>query len=308
MKKRTAYAMLLLAAFFWGAGNVANKTVLEHLSPSATVALRCVIAALVIAPLALREARQCRQPAFLASAVVVSALFAGALYFQQIAFASTTVTNASFLINTASILTPLVAWATFGERQGLPIVGAAGITVIGAFMMTGGSFSPSTLNRGDVFCLISALLYAGWMVALGRHAVAFGRPFCTSLVQFILTATVLGTATLRASPPLLADVAAAWPELLALGVFSTAAAFVLMARAQEHVTPSAAAVLVSAESLFGAAGGYLLLAERTPVFGMVGAALILAGIVLGMTMTDCRPAPPKARAAPKRTALFSIVS
>ena len=39
-------------------------------------------------------------------------------------------------------------------------------------------------------------------------------------------------------------------------------------------------MIASAESLFGAAGAYLLLGERITETGLIGAALILCGVVL----------------------------
>ncbi|WP_287249706.1 EamA family transporter [Mesorhizobium sp.] len=45
-----ANCLLLLAAAFWGFGNVAQKTVLDHLDPLSAVDMRCLIAGLMAAP------------------------------------------------------------------------------------------------------------------------------------------------------------------------------------------------------------------------------------------------------------------
>jgi drug/metabolite transporter (DMT)-like permease len=284
MSPAMAGALLLCAAFFWGAGNVANKTVLEHVGPLTAVCLRCLIAVLVILPLALRETRAHGGPgadrAWLPGAVTVSLFFAAALALQQIAYLTTTVTNASFLVNTAGILTPILAWTLFGDRPGLRIIIAAPLTLLGAFLMAGATFRLSALNPGDIACLGSALCYAAWMVALGRHAVAHGRPFATTVLQFSVTGLVLLPLAAGMETTTLAGVQAALPELLLLGVFSTAVAFAIQTYAQRFVSSSTAAILVSAESLFGAAGAVLLLGEVTPLTGLVGAALILGAIVL----------------------------
>jgi drug/metabolite transporter (DMT)-like permease len=80
-------------------------------------------------------------------------------------------------------------------------------------------------------------------------------------------------------------------------VFSTAAAFGLQTYAQRHTPASHAAVIVSAESIFGAAGALLLLSERTSAEGIAGAALIIAAIVL----ISLRPGRPN-RIVPPRPA------
>jgi len=279
-----AGALLLCAAFLWGAGNVANKTVLEHVGPMTAVSLRCLIAVAVILPLALRERRLSgnsgAKRAWVPGAITVSLLFAAAMALQQIAYLTTTVTNASFLVNTAAILTPILAWTLFGDRPGLRIAIAAPLTLLGAFFMAGATFRLSTLNPGDIACLGSALLFALWMVALGRHAMARGRPFGTSALQFSVAGLVLLPMAAGSETPTLAAVQSAVPELLILGVFSTAAAFALQTFAQRFVTSSTAAILVSAESLFGAAGAVLLLGEVIPLINSIGAALIFGSILL----------------------------
>jgi uncharacterized membrane protein len=133
----TAILMLLAAAFFWGAGNVANKTVLTHIDAYTAVSLRCALAALVILPFLRTETRVVRAPGWLGSAATVGLLFAISLIFQQTAYRWTSVTNASFLVNICTVLTPLLAWAILNERQPIRVIVAAGITLGGAALMSG---------------------------------------------------------------------------------------------------------------------------------------------------------------------------
>ncbi len=284
-----ATAMLLGAAFFWGTGNVANKTVLSHLEPLTVVGLRCAVAALVLVPLAMGEIR--RQPgwAWLPSAIGVSALFASALVLQQMAFTTTTVTNVSFLVNTCSIMTPVIAWLVLGERAERRTLVALVATLAGAFLMAGASLSLSQMNRGDLLCIIAAAAFAGWMVALGRHAVRHARTYCTALIQFLVGAAVLLPLAGLLESPTLPGVCGAWRELLFLGLFSTGVAIVLQTHAQQYVSASRAAVLSSAESLFGAAGGYIIMGDRLAMTGIGGAALILSGILIAAGRGSRRP-------------------
>ena len=59
-------------------------------------------------------------------------------------------------------------------------------------------------------------------------------------------------------------------------MFSTGVAFTLQAIGQQYVPPANAAIILSAESLFAALGGALILGERLPPLGYVGAAIIFA--------------------------------
>jgi drug/metabolite transporter (DMT)-like permease len=280
MTRPIACLSLLIAALCWGSGNVANKTVLEHLGPITVVGLRCLLAALVLVPLALPELRRTVPDGWWKSALGVSALLALAMALQQTAYVTSTVTNASFLVNTATIMTPLLVWLLLGHRPGAVIVFAAFLSVAGTFLMAGGSFAPSNLKSGDVICVLSAAVYAAWMVALGEHVVRYGQPLATAAAQFAVTAILMTPAGFFLEQPDLAAILDALPELVMLGIIATAVPFGLMSMAQRHVEASTAAVLVSAESLFGAALAHLLLGERTSAMGFAGAALILTAIVM----------------------------
>lgn len=273
-----ACAILLFAAFLWGAGNVANKTALEDVDPYTAVTLRCLLAAMVMLPLLLLEPRATNRRAWRTSALGIGVLFAGALLLQQIAYQSTSVTNASFLVNTASVMTPAFAWLWLRDKPPRCIFIAGGATLLGAFLMSGADFRLSSLNAGDVACLGSAALYAAWMVMLGQHAMRHGCPFRTSFVQFLVAALLVAPMALRQIPDPAALIRAL-PEIMVLGIFSTAAAFALLSYAQRYVSASAAAVLVSAESIFGAAGGALLLGERVSMTALAGAVFIMGAIL-----------------------------
>ena len=110
--------MLLLAAFFWGSGNLANKTVLQDLDPFAVVLLRNLVAVVAIAPMVLPELARGVMPAWFRSALPVGVFFGVAVICQQWGYQTATVTNASFLVNATCVLTPILAWLLFGERPG----------------------------------------------------------------------------------------------------------------------------------------------------------------------------------------------
>jgi len=276
MSRSQANFLLLVAAAFWGFGNVAQKTVLEHLDPFSAVGLRCLIGGVLILPLLRLDRSGMVAPGYWPSVIRVAVIFAAALLAQQAAYLSTTVTNAGFLVNTAAILTPILAWIVYRERPGLHVWGAAGATLIGVFLLCGGM---QGFGKGDFVALFSALLYAVWMVDLGRHMQTFGHPVRTACTQFLVAAAIaLPIGGLWGSLSAGAALAAG-PELLLLGVGSTALAFGLQTLAQRYTPASYAAVIVSAEGVFGAMAAALFLGERITLVAMLGAALMLAAIV-----------------------------
>ncbi|MBO9193195.1 DMT family transporter [Rhizobium sp. 16-449-1b] len=280
MSKRSAYVSLILAAAFWGFGNIAQKTVLTHMGPLSATMLRCLIAALVMLPLAVVERNGARSTGWTRSILRVALTFTVAIAIQQTAYVNATVVNASFLVNTATVLTPVVAWVYFGETTRRLGIFAACLTLAGIGLMADGIGGFAALNTGDVACLVSAVFYAFWMVLLGRHARRHGGPFTSAFVQFAIAALLLMPVAPLLEPLTGEMIWQAAPDLAMLGILSTAAAFGLQTYAQRHVPASKAAVLVSGESIFGAIGACLVLLERPPVMACVGAALIFLSIVI----------------------------
>jgi drug/metabolite transporter (DMT)-like permease len=276
MSRPLANILLLLAAALWGFGNIAQKTVLEHLDPFSAVGMRCLVGGLLILPLLLLERRRTAGPGFWRSAARVAGLLAVALLLQQTAYMSTSVTNAGFLMNTATVITPVLAWAVFRERTGLHVWVAAGVTMAGILMLCGGVRG---MGRGDLTSLASALFYAFWMIGLCRHMRTFGSPIRTACVQFLITAAIalpIGIASGHLSAE---AVLAAWPDLLVLGAGSTALAFGLQTIAARYTPAAHAAVIVSAEGVFSAIAAALFLGERMTVTALLGATLMLTAII-----------------------------
>ncbi len=267
--------MLILAAAFWGSGNIANKTLLTDIGPITALALRGAIAAVIVLPFIRLDRAPFLATGYLFSAARVSVLFPGCGRVSAGGIPVDDGHERRFLVNTCTILTPLLAWFFLRERPQGKVVIAALITLAGAWMMCGGVVQASEVNPGDLACLISAAFYAGWALALGHHAVRYGRPLMTAAVQFAVTAVVLAPFAVAVEKPTLSGLVAAGPEVMYLAVFCTAGACVLTTIAQRRVPASVAVILLSLESVFGAAAAYIVLNERPADAVIAGGVLML---------------------------------
>jgi drug/metabolite transporter (DMT)-like permease len=284
MPRTRANLLLLVAAVLWGFGNIAQKTVLVHLDPFSAVGMRCLIGGLCILPLLPLDRGVVRMTGFWLSVARVAVLFACATLVQQAAYLSTSVTNASFLVNTAAVMTPTLAWLLRLEPLNPQILCAGALTLAGAFLMCGTS---GGFAGGDALALFSALCYAAWMVDLGRHMQTHGGAVRTAATQFLAAAAIALPFGAASGGLTLSAVGAAWPELMVLGVGSTALAFGLQTAAQRYTPAPHAAVIVSAEGVFGAIGAALFLGEEISQPAAAGAVLIMAAIT--RTAFDGKP-------------------
>lgn len=304
MSRMQANGLLLLAAFLWGSGNVAQKTILDDLGPLTAVGLRCLIGAIVIWPLVDSSHAQTRRNTGKKAShgamwgVIGVFSFAIAITLQQISYGYTTVTNAGFLVNTCTVMTPLMLRFLLGQSSSRSVCVAAGMTFGGAALMSGGSLQG--LNAGDAGVLLAAFFYALWIVAVGEFVTHHGGETVLTVMQFMVTGILCLAAGLMFETVSFAAIANAAPELFMLGGFSTGFAYLLMATAQRVASASEAAVIASAEAIFGAIAGYAVMGEILTPVALCGALLIFFGILL--VQLPMREAVPQIRRAIDRTA------
>ncbi|MGL4490158.1 MAG: DMT family transporter [Rhizobiaceae bacterium] len=300
MSRTFANLLLVLAAICWGMGNVAQQTVLEHIGPLMTTGLKSLIAAAVIMPFCLRASRSPHplDRHGIDLAIVVTLSFVAATTLMQTAYGLTSVTNAGFLVNTATVITPIFAWVFLAQRPSNIIWFAALATFSGAVLMGGGHIG--ALSSGDLLALGSGICFAVWMVSLGAFVSHYGYAGEITIIQFCATALICTPAALALEANTASAILAALPQLLFIGVISTAGGYLLQAIAQRHTSAAEAAVIVSAEAVIGAVLAFILLGEQLNLERGFGAILIICSILLVQI-------PPKrlSRPAPKAITILT---
>lgn len=276
-----ANVLMLLAAAAWGAGNVSQKLILEHMDPFAANGITCLIGAVALCPLLGREMMQDLPKVAGSIGLLLRAAvtFAVASTLMQIGYGQTTVTNAGFLGNTAAVMTPIIAWILYRQRPAIWIWPASFCSMIGVFLMGGGGLS--TFAPGDVISLGAAGFYAIWAIFVGQFVMRCRRSALLTVVQlFVCGCACLVLSAVVYGWPSGAAVLAAWREVLLLGLVTKGLAYALMAKAQEHVPPSVASILVSAEAVFGAVAASLFLGEVAGLSRLAGACFIVVGLTI----------------------------
>src|SRR5262245_30948138 len=118
MNRLHADLVLLLAAAIWGVAFVFQKSAMSNIGPLTFIAASCAVAALALAPLALRERRNAGTPAgpgFGATVLWGAGAFLIAAWIQQEGITTATVINTGFLTTLYVVITPFIAWAWSGK-------------------------------------------------------------------------------------------------------------------------------------------------------------------------------------------------
>lgn len=281
MSRPVATALLLICTMFWGFAFIAQKSAMDSMGPLTFAGVRYLIGGLLVLPLAILEYRRARaqltRTHWLFILAMSTVFFLGS-WLQQAGLATTTATNGGFLTGLYVFFVPLLGYVLFRTRPHPIVLVGVPLALIGIYFLNGGGLD--SFNSGDYLIVGSAVFWAMHVILLSHVARMTGLPIFVSAISFLFAGLVASTIALGTEAPSIAVISAGWMEIGYAAVFSTAIAFTLQAIGQRHVPPANAAIILSAESLFAAIGGALLLNERLPLVGYAGAALIFAAILL----------------------------
>jgi drug/metabolite transporter (DMT)-like permease len=271
---------LLFAAAVWGLAFVFQKSAMAHIGPLTFIAARAAIAALALAPLALREhgrVTSSGKSGFWTIAISGGVAFFIAAWLQQAGLQTATVTNTGFLTALYVVITPFIAWGWSGKIPSPIVWPAVALSAIGTWLLGGGTLS--AFSQGDQLVALSALFWAIHVVVTGR-ASPFGRPIAFTAVQFAVVSLLATAGSILLEITTLEGLRGAAVDIAYVGLLSSALTFTILTVALQHTPPSEAAIIVSMETVFAAFAAYLLLGERLGQLGWIGAALILLATLL----------------------------
>lgn len=280
MPRPLAALMLLACTMLWGFAFIAQKSAMDSMGPLTFAGVRYLLGGILVLPLAVRERRQVTRPLSQRDWLLIAAMsvvfFLGS-WLQQTGLGTTTATNAGFLTGLYVFFVPLLGYLIFRTRPHPIILLCVPLALIGIYYLNGGGLH--SFNQGDLTIVVSAVFWALHVILLGHLARATGLPIFVSAISFLFAGVLALSLAFVFEQPSLDGIIQGWMQIAYAGILSTAVAFTFQAIGQQYVPPANAAIILSAESLFAAIGGALLLGERLPPIGYAGAALIFAAIV-----------------------------
>ena len=199
------------------------------------------------------------------------------------------------------VLVPLILALFWGRRVTLWVCFGTFAAATGLYFLTVPVAGVAHLNRGDVLTFFAAGSYAVHIILVGEYTKEHSAAALSAL-QVLACAlmswlTAFGADAIRWQPMRFESRAALWLGVVVCAVFATAVAFSLQLWAQQYTTPSHAAILFTLEPVFAAATSYVMLGERLGLRALLGAVLVLAGILAAELL-----GPPAAPESPEPTA------
>lgn len=264
--------LVALAAVLWSSsGLFAKATVFADWPPETRGVLlafwRALFAGLLLLPAV-------RQPRWDRKLLPLCAAFAAMNVTYLSAMTLTTAANAIWLQSTAPwwvfLLGVVVLREPFAKAERVPlVVGGIGLVVILAFELQGQA-------RGGVLCgLVSGLTYAGVVMSL-RALRGLDTVWIVALAHLVTAAMIFPFIVYQGVWPNRVQL----PVLAAFGLLQMAVPYVLFARGLRTITSQEATVIGLLEPILLPVWVYLAWGEAPAPWTIVGAALILLGLVL----------------------------
>lgn len=275
--------LLLLVAIFWGTSYGLTKEALAYTSVLLFLAMRFSITFICMIPVVVRDFRRGLNRDW--KFAVPTGFILSAIFFCEVyGVSQTSASNAAFLISLSVIFTAFSELVINRRRVSLGLWGLAISSVVGVLLLTGSERVEISLNRGDGFILVAALLRA-LMVTLTKRLTE-GKQISTSTLTAIQSLVVASVAAIAAAATLptvaltLPDSIEFWLILAYLVLFCTLFAFYVQNYAVRKTSPTRVALLMGSEPLFGALFAMLWLQESLTTLQLLGGGLILFSVTI----------------------------
>lgn len=280
------WAGLVAATLFWSGNFVVGRFLRGEIEPLALNFVRWVIAAIVLAPFVWRAFRE-QWPLLRRHGLYVTALGVTGLALPHTcsyyAVQTTTAVNALLLLILMPVIVALASWRFFGQQiralqwAGIAtcIVGAVGILVRWDLSV----LVNLQFNRGDLWMLPAVAMSSAHTLLLRRTpaGVTQGPLLLASMFAAVALMAPLVVAMGAGD---LAAVTKVWPAAVYVGVFASAAAFLLWNRGVVAVGAQRAAPLMYLMPVYASVLSALFIGEGVQPYQVAGGAVVLAGLWL----------------------------
>lgn len=280
-----AEGMLLLVTIIWGGTFAATSELIgTGLDPEPLVLWRFGTASILLLPFLLLARGRRFDRTTVGVGIVLGLLLYVGFILQTIGLVSTSSSRSGFITALYVVITPLLQPLFGRPAPSLGVWLSVLLIVIGLWLLIepGGS---GGVTVGDVQTFICAISFALFIIVLDRYGRETDVVGLTWIQMVVVTLSALVHMTIVGgwSRPLENLAPTGSEAYLLLGYLAICGTLFTMwgqNRFQPWTTPSRAAIIFTMESVFAAVIGIALLNEVLGLEGMLGGALIVAGLLL----------------------------
>lgn len=277
MKNIKADLALLFVAFSWGTTFVLVKNALESIPTFNFLFVRFILAFIIAFIIFRKRFRKINFLTLKYGVLVGIVLFLGYAS-QTLGLVYTSASNSGFITGISVILVPVFSAIFYKNRITVP----NGIGVVLAFVgLSFLSFKNVTgINIGDLMTLFCAFAFAFYTIFVGVYTKKID-----SVVFAIIQIGTVGVLSAIISfifedVTLIPKSFDVWAAILITAFFATIGGFLIQSVAQNFISSTRTALILSMEPVFAGVTAFIFLNERLTYIGVFGAILIFVGMLV----------------------------
>ncbi len=268
------YLGLLATTAIWGSSFLVMKDSLERQDVNSFLASRFALAALIMFAFKPKSLSGLDK-VFVRRAVLTGVLATGGFISQTFGLTLTTVSNTGFITGLYLVFTPLIAWLLLKHRITRAQWSAVLVATIGLYLI---AYNGISVGIGEILVLISAILFAAQIVAIGE--LSDGKnSYSLTLIQIIVAAVVFLVLTLIGGYQAPPD-SSVWAAVIFTAVFATFFGFLIQVKAQAVMSATVAGVLLAMETPFALFFGLYFDNDPFTLRIMSGGTLVMLAMAL----------------------------
>lgn len=271
-------ALLVLVTMIWGRTFLITRQTLALTGPFTFLTLRFAIGAIALAAIFHKRLARISSAEIFMGSIIGLALFA-TYALQTTGLQHITSSEAGFISGLYVPLVSILAVPILRQRPTSGNLMGVAFSLLGIVLIS--------LNKSLRFNFgIGELLVLGCAFASALHVIFVGKftprvdAINLAFVQIVVTALLSGMAVVIAREPLRMPPLPVWGSALYMGVAATAFALAVMNRVQQFISSTQATLIYALELVWVGILGCLV-GEQLSIFGWIGCACILLGMVAG---------------------------
>ena len=190
----------------------------------------------------------------------------------------TTTATASFIENSAVVLVPVAEALLLKRLPSRITVICSVITLAGVGLIAAGGFGMG-IGKGEIICIIVALVYTGAIIMTDRMAKAYDA-FSVGIIYVGVMGALGAVSSAVVETPHLPQSGNEWLMLMMLVLVCSCFGFTMQSVAQEKISSETTGLMTAINPLAAAVLGTVFLKERMGFAAIIGAILIISGILI----------------------------
>ncbi len=287
MKKQLRGIVFLLAAtIIWGSAFVSQSVGMDHIGPFSFQAVRCFLAVIGLIPvIIIADRRRLDGKTFLGrwadSKLWKTGILCGIPLFlacnlQQIGLVDTDAGKSGFLTAMYIVIVPMIG-IFLKRKPSIMVPISVFLAVAGLYCLS--CVGVTRISTGDLLTIACALMFAVQITFIDLYAEGLDA-LRLNAIQALVCAVLSAAVMIFTEKPTWSAVSACWLPLAHAGFLSMGAAYAFQILGQRDLEPTAAALIMSLESVFAVIFGALILKETMNSWEIMGCILVFAAVIL----------------------------